>query len=176
MTDQHLTHTPRSGGRRRQLHAKSVCSLTPSLIVSLPAQLTAARLARRFLDEHWCLPHSSADLDQAHLLVSELVTNAVRHGGWPITFGIDCIGPAGVLVSVSDGSPQLPVHHQVELDAVGGRGMHLVDVLSVEWGIERGQRFLEQQDINVVGFGKGQNGVVPPSGMRTNGPAPCRGV
>ena len=86
------------------------------------------------------MPCSSASLDRAHLLVSELVSNAVRHGGAPITLVIACMGVEGVLVAVSDGSPVFPVSRQVPLRAEGGRGVHLVDTLSTEWGVERGAR------------------------------------
>ncbi|WP_380161736.1 ATP-binding protein [Kineococcus sp. R86509] len=105
--------------------------------MTLPAELASGRLARVFIDEHWCTTHDSVERERVHLLVTELVVNAVRHGGPPIMVRIECTGPVSVLVSVSDGSADLPRPRQVEPEAVGGRGVHLVDLLSAEWGVER---------------------------------------
>lgn len=106
----------------------------------------AARLARRFLEEHWCDACSSASLDRARLLVSELVSNAVRYGGAPVTLAVDCVGAEGVLVAVSDGSRDFPILRQVQARAEGGRGVHLVDSLSAEWGVEFDPRPDGRQD------------------------------
>ncbi|WP_328291491.1 ATP-binding protein [Kineococcus sp. NBC_00420] len=114
-----------------------MCTTTRSSRASLPATLTSGRLARRFLNEHWCTPHCSADLDQARLLITELVSNAVRYGGPPITVEVECIGPEGVLLSVSDGSDEDPPAPRVaDPHALGGRGIHLIDHLSDEWGVQ----------------------------------------
>jgi anti-sigma regulatory factor (Ser/Thr protein kinase) len=140
MSSQHLSRGRQDGGRWRRLHETDTCPSSPSSQVALPVALAAGRVARRFLDEHWCLPHSSTDLDRAHLLVSELVTNAVRHGGPPITLVVRCIGVDGVLLSVSDGSRLQPVVRQRGPGAVEGRGVHLVDALSAEWGVQDDRR------------------------------------
>ena len=116
---------------------KRVCTTTRPARASLPATLTSGRLARRFLNEHWCTPHCSADLDQAHLLITELVSNAVRHGGPPITVEVECIGPEGVLICVSDGSDDdLPTPEAAGPHALGGRGINLIDHFSAEWGVQ----------------------------------------
>jgi anti-sigma regulatory factor (Ser/Thr protein kinase) len=113
-----------------------VCTSTPSSQVTLPAQLTSGRLARTFVDGAWCSTHDSVRREQVHLLVTELVTNAVRHAGPPITVRIECTGPDSVLVSVSDGSDELPSVRDVGPGAVSGRGVRLVDLLSAEWGVQ----------------------------------------
>jgi two-component sensor histidine kinase len=75
------------------------------------------------------------------LLVTELVTNAVRHAavgpdrslqvavGW---------GPAGVRVEVGDpgGGPEL-AHPRRRPDASGGWGLLLVDRIADRWGVTR---------------------------------------
>lgn len=112
-----------------------MCSTTVPARRSLPVDLSSARLARRFLEQHWCHAHESAHLDQAHLLVTELVTNAVRHGEPPIEVEVNCTGPDGVVLSVSDGSPARPRQQDATLEGTGGRGVALVDVVSADWGV-----------------------------------------
>jgi len=104
--------------------------------VLLPPELASGRLARTFIDEHWCASHGGDDRQHVHLLATELVTNAVRHGGPPITLSMQCRGKHGVLLSVSDGSCEPPEHRDVEAQAWGGRGVRLVDLLSADWGVE----------------------------------------
>ena len=104
--------------------------------MSLPAELASGRLVRVFVDEHWCTTHGGHDHSRVHLVVTELVTNAVRYGGPPIVFEINCIGADGVLVSVSDGSDAVPAPRPAGPTVLGGRGVHLVDLLSEEWGVE----------------------------------------
>ncbi|MBB2903174.1 anti-sigma regulatory factor (Ser/Thr protein kinase) [Kineococcus radiotolerans] len=113
-----------------------MCASTPAARVVLPADLSSGRLARRFLEARWCTTHDSAQRAQAHLLLTELVSNAVRHGGPPIEVELNCVEEAGVLLSVSDGSPHPPVVQEMGPSGWGGRGVCLVDVISAEWGVE----------------------------------------
>jgi two-component sensor histidine kinase len=116
-----------------------VCETTPASSLLLPPELTSGRRARRFVEEHWCAVHDPADPQQVQLLVTELVSNAVRHGGPPVVVAMDCSASEGVVVSVSDGSAADPVLQDVGPHGEGGRGVRLVDLLSVEWGVERGR-------------------------------------
>jgi anti-sigma regulatory factor (Ser/Thr protein kinase) len=77
------------------------------------------------------------DCSLAALLTSELVTNAVRHGGSRAV--IDAHAPGGVLrVSVQDDNPALPVvGDHPDLTSESGRGLHLVDALASRWGVEK---------------------------------------
>jgi PAS domain S-box-containing protein len=75
-----------------------------------------------------------AAADTIELLVSELVTNALRYGRGPI--GLRLLLSNGSLTcevaDELDAAPRLrTVHHGDE----GGRGLHLVDQLSTRWGI-----------------------------------------
>lgn len=112
-----------------------MCAPTPASTLVVPVDLTSGRLARHFLEEHWCHQHSSAHLDQAKLLFTELVTNAVRHAGPPILLGVECVESDGVVLSVSDGDPALPVTTVADPVDLGGRGVHLVELLSRDWGV-----------------------------------------
>ena len=69
------------------------------------------------------------------LLVSELVTNSVLHGGPPVVVAVDCDGEA-LQVRVRDGSPTLPEPRDAGQDAEGGRGLELVANLSAAWGVD----------------------------------------
>lgn len=72
--------------------------------------------------------------DDVALVVSEMVTNAVRHATPPMALEIEASEDA-VVVAVCDGSPLPPVARQADLDAEGGRGMLLVELLSDDHGV-----------------------------------------
>lgn len=77
----------------------------------------------------------SALVDDAQLLISELVTNAFRHGtGHEVTFRL-VIGVGTVVVEVDDGSEGRPQVSQAGPDAVSGRGLFLVNALAAAWGV-----------------------------------------
>lgn len=84
--------------------------------------------------EEYGLAHLS---DDAALLTSEVVTNAVRHASRPIDLHVGN-HRGGVVVAVSDDSEVIPKIGELEQYAERGRGMRLVDALAVQWGIERG--------------------------------------
>lgn len=72
--------------------------------------------------------------DDLALVVSEMVTNAVRHAAPPVSVEIEA-GDEHVVVAVCDGSPQRPVPREADEDAEGGRGMMLVDLLTADHGV-----------------------------------------
>ena len=100
-----------------------------------PRDVQAPRHARRFVSatlHRW----SRADLvDDAAVVVSELATNAIIHGGSNLTVGVRCIG-SRVIVTAHDTSATLPYVRVPDTDASSGRGMQLVSGLSVDWGAE----------------------------------------
>ena len=73
----------------------------------------------------------------ASLLVSELVANAVLHGGSQAE--LDAQMPEGRLrVAVTDDNPNLPkVGDSPDFTAETGRGLILVSALADRWGVER---------------------------------------
>lgn len=75
-------------------------------------------------------------MDEALLLVTELVTNAVRHAGPPVVLEVTCAGVAGLGVRVSDGSRAQPKVELAGDEQESGRGVALVDLLSDAWGIQ----------------------------------------
>ena len=116
-----------------------MCDVTPPVRLGLDADLHSAARARRFLEDNDCPAHHSRVLDEAQLLVTELVANAVSHGGPPITLRLTCDATPGMVVAVSDGSPRAPVQRDASAEATSGRGVALVDLLSEAWGVEVGE-------------------------------------
>lgn len=99
---------------------------------------TARSLVRRTLGE-WRLDSVG---DIAALLVSELVTNALRHATGPI--GVRLVrGPAGaagvLLVEVSDPLPDPPRERVARPDDEDGRGLQLVASAARRWGTRPGE-------------------------------------
>ncbi|MER6561421.1 SpoIIE family protein phosphatase [Streptomyces sp. NPDC001027] len=66
------------------------------------------------------------------LIVSELVTNAVRYGGDPIVLRL--IRDASLICEVSDGSSTAPHLRRARVFDEGGRGLLLVAQIAERWG------------------------------------------
>lgn len=111
-----------------------MCLATPAATLLLPVSSISPAAARDWVRRSGCAEHSLAVLDDALLLISELVTNAVLHGGPPIVLSVDCDG-AGLHVRVRDGSTAAPEPRAAPEDALDGRGMTLVELLTSTWGV-----------------------------------------
>jgi anti-sigma regulatory factor (Ser/Thr protein kinase) len=99
-----------------------------------PTAASAARHALMPLDERL----DGALLDDVRLLVSELVTNSVRHAnGADGVVGLDVkVKPDRLRVEVSDpGSGFAPKPRYEGQSAESGWGLYLVDTLSDRWGV-----------------------------------------
>jgi len=72
------------------------------------------------------------------LLTSEVVTNAIIHGGSGPRLVIE-IRVDAVRVAVCDLSADVPVRRTPRLDDVSGRGVVIVDQLASAWGVEAEQ-------------------------------------
>ncbi|MGH3356822.1 MAG: SpoIIE family protein phosphatase [Nocardioidaceae bacterium] len=101
-------------------------------------QATSAQAARRFVRQTLAGWGADSVLDDAVLLTSELVTNAIVHAGTPVRVAC-ALGSSYVQVGVSDGhasrtlpTPVGPVSRERE----SGRGLYLVAQLAASWGIE----------------------------------------
>ncbi|MER5883416.1 SpoIIE family protein phosphatase [Streptomyces sp. NPDC001941] len=91
----------------------------------------ARRLARRAL-ARWDLEELS---DSVELLVSEVVTNAVRYAERPVTLRL--LRTDVLRCEVGDDSPQLPRQRRARETDEGGRGLFLVNRLARRWGATR---------------------------------------
>ncbi|MFE3641016.1 SpoIIE family protein phosphatase [Streptomyces sp. NPDC059169] len=92
-------------------------------VVADARQLVVAQLARWGLDE---LAFTT------ELIVSELVTNAIRYAGGPVQLRL--IRAGALTCEVSDPSNSQPRMRRARASEEGGRGLYLVAQLSHRWG------------------------------------------
>ena len=113
---------------------------------ALPGAVPCARLHTRLVLAKWGL---KAQAETAELLVSELVTNAVRaSAGLPqrqhrlpaVHLWLSADHEL-VLIQVWDADERMPVPHRPDPDAEHGRGLFLVEALSEDWGTYRPARY-----------------------------------
>ncbi|MFE5488072.1 SpoIIE family protein phosphatase [Streptomyces sp. NPDC056527] len=99
---------------------------------TLPEGPLAAGQARALIREQLAEWHLDDLVMATELIVSELVTNAVRYGRGPIRLRL--LRSDSLVCEVSDGSLTTPhVRRAAETDE-GGRGLQLVTALSHRWG------------------------------------------
>jgi anti-anti-sigma regulatory factor len=103
--------------------------LAPTLAACAEARELTARACRVW--------HLGELRGSAVLVVSELVSNAVRHAGTPLEVAVALRGEH-LHLSVRDRSPSPPRPARVDPDLTalseGGRGLYLVDFCSTAWG------------------------------------------
>ena len=107
---------------------------------TFPADPGAVRAARTAVRNRLAAWNLDGLADIAALLVSELVTNALRHATGPI--GVRLVRPDAVdgvlLVEVSDPLPDPPRARVAALEDESGRGLQLVARASRRWGTRPG--------------------------------------
>ncbi|WP_455357331.1 SpoIIE family protein phosphatase [Streptomyces sp. SYSU K217416] len=119
--------------RTRRLPTDAVASY------EFPADPAVVARARRLVEDRlasWDLHHL---VFSTELIISELVTNAIRYGGdGPV--GLRLIKDAVLICEVSDTSQTQPRLRRARLTDEGGRGLFLVAQLALRWG----SRYTEQ--------------------------------
>jgi anti-sigma regulatory factor (Ser/Thr protein kinase) len=115
---------------RQEWRLDTILVLSP-----LPGAVPCARLHTRLVTSEWSLDRLSGT---AELLVSELVTNAVRISAQmpaqpPVRLQLRSDG-ARLLVLVTDASPLPPIPRDAAPGEESGRGLMLVQALSDRWG------------------------------------------
>jgi anti-sigma regulatory factor (Ser/Thr protein kinase) len=107
-------------------------------VLSRPASFVEAR---RFVRDAAATSASRQALDDATLLTSELVTNAVRHAGHaeeePIEVTVS-VDERSLRVTVTDRGPGFDPDALDARSGEGGWGLDLVRRLSSRWGVDRG--------------------------------------
>lgn len=100
----------------------------------LPASVPLARHVVLDLLRTWQAAH---DLDDAALLVSELVANVVDHVQGDAVLRLELALSDGWLrIAVADGSAIRPVVRELDEGRPRGRGLQLVDAIADRWGAE----------------------------------------
>jgi PAS domain S-box-containing protein len=100
---------------------------------TLDPEPRSARTARGSVREalaQWGYPELA---ETACLLVTEILTNAIRHARCPIKVTL-CRAADELIVEVTDDSPQFPQRRLPDDDDEDGRGLVLVEALAVSWG------------------------------------------
>lgn len=102
----------------------------------LPASTDSVPAARKFARD--ALVNSDADVDTVVLLVSEVVTNAILHARSDVLLAVEARGDVA-RVEVTDASPVRPRPHRFATESATGRGLRLLDQLSLRWGADAHQ-------------------------------------
>ena len=102
----------------------------------LPAAPASVREARSMVRRELSLWGADDLVDDCVLIISELVTNAVRHGGAACALRI-CGGESFVYGELFDPGAGAPRICERDMNATGGRGLQIVDSLAGDWGVTR---------------------------------------
>ncbi|MDT0323186.1 SpoIIE family protein phosphatase [Streptomyces millisiae] len=113
--------------RTRALDARHVATLD---LAAEPALVATARKAAAEQLVAWDLTEAAFVTE---LVVSELVTNAIRHAEPPIQLRL-LRGETSLIIEVSDGSSTAPHLRRARTFDEGGRGLLLVAQLTQQWG------------------------------------------
>ena len=115
-----------------------------SVNMRVPFQAPSASAVRSQL-RTWLTEHgiSGDGVDDARIVVSELVGNSVRHALPPpgndliVTW---CLDGTSLVLSVCDGGSVTSPHTvNASMQAVSGRGLSIVEALADKWWIEEGR-------------------------------------
>lgn len=110
----------------------------PCVCVQIPATAIGPTIGRRLVTEllrQWGLPQLS---EAARLIVSELVSNALRHAPGPTSYPlrVQRRGPS-VRLYVADSSAAAPTILAPDERAAHGRGMQMIAAVASAWGVEQ---------------------------------------
>lgn len=104
--------------------------------LTLPGDPASVPAARHFVTEQlrsWGLDDVAMT---AELCVSELVTNAALHAKTAFTVLIEPAVDGTIRIEVRDGSTRTPRLRQQGGDSTTGRGLRILDELSLAWGVD----------------------------------------
>lgn len=107
----------------------------PAVALELPEPTPPLTSLRHLLSEVF---HDLAEesLEDLHLVVTELVSNAYDHGLHPRRLRLRRLPVPDLLrVEVDDGSPDRPVLGRSRIDDTRGRGLIIVDKIARGWGV-----------------------------------------
>jgi len=116
-----------------------VLHTNPLITFVLPGIPESAGIARWHIRASFEYQGLADYADIAQIIASELVTNAIKHtsADWTAKIGVSLRrrrNPDSVAVTVTDSSPYPPVKREEAADSEQGRGLHIVEALSLHWG------------------------------------------
>jgi anti-sigma regulatory factor (Ser/Thr protein kinase) len=109
----------------------------PETTTILDRDVHSAAQARQWLSAFLePLPVQSAFRQDALLVMSELVTNALLHGqGLPVVRAT--VTPESMELAVTDSGQESPHLQEIDPTRIGGLGLLIVDRLCSAWGVSR---------------------------------------
>jgi hypothetical protein len=102
--------------------------------LQLPPEAASAGEARHYVRDRLDALGRPDLIECAVLGVDELVANACVHAGTPLVVSVDLRSGGRVRIEVTDLSPTPPVRREPQQDAIGGRGLTLLDACG-RWGL-----------------------------------------
>ncbi|MCN9241883.1 ATP-binding protein [Streptomyces sp. RY43-2] len=130
--------TSRQTGREDWLRPVASATGAPAYTGVIQRDEQAAEDARAMVALALAVWHLEQLAEDATLVVSELMSNAVRHGrGAVVRVTVTRTTSSRVRIAVTDRSRTLPQLQESDLLAEGGRGLRLVNALSSDWGVIR---------------------------------------
>lgn len=106
-----------------------------SASLELPQEPSSPGRARRFVRETLTSWRQEAVVDDALIVVSEMVTNAITHASSSCRLRLS-LRPAVVRVEVVDGGAGTPDVQPPSATEEHGRGLHLIAGLTTAWGLD----------------------------------------
>ncbi|MFE4910803.1 ATP-binding protein [Streptomyces sp. NPDC056652] len=145
MTTHRTATPPRPGGDDGGAHdvgvATARCPLTSHVfeMAMEPKDVHVAKARRTTATvlKQWSLPEAPAE--DARLVVSELVSNAIIHGSGDVRLRLRH-DDHELRIRVTDDSTAPARRRRASAAGLGGRGLHLVACLSLRWGVADGGR------------------------------------
>jgi Histidine kinase-like ATPase domain len=105
----------------------------------LPRMPDAGRRARAFIDGRFGGEVAGRVLADARLVTTELVNNAVIHGEGRITLRVQLRDDVLRVEVIDEGTGNAPkIREEADGDRDGGRGLRIVDAVSLRWGTFEG--------------------------------------
>ncbi|MFC5908495.1 ATP-binding protein [Streptacidiphilus monticola] len=103
-------------------------------IASFPPHPKNVRHARRITRTALAAWGAPELIDSAEMVVSELVTNALRYGSGPVDLTL-ALTDRTLRIAVADEGTSLPAPRDAASDAQGGRGLQIVELLADSWEV-----------------------------------------
>ena len=105
------------------------------IVTLLPPRPSSAGIAREVLSWQLHEWHIESLCEDASVVVTELISNAIRHAATDVELKIVHL-PHVLRLEVRDGSAQKLRRRASHEDDEGGRGLHLVDALTDRHGVD----------------------------------------